>query len=73
MCVVSMHSWPSESAITRVSTPASRSRNGGGVSQYVCGDLLFADARALTGGDANVVGDAVFDGVTAERTAGSCG
>jgi hypothetical protein len=28
--------------------------HGGGVSQYVCGDLLFADARALTGGAGNV-------------------
>jgi hypothetical protein len=38
--------------------------HGGGVSQYVCGDSLFADARALTGGDASIVGDAVFDKVT---------
>ena len=28
--------------------------HGGGVVQYVCGDLLFADARAMTGGDASV-------------------
>jgi hypothetical protein len=28
--------------------------HGGGVSQYVCGDFLFADARALTGSDASV-------------------
>ena len=28
--------------------------HGGGLSQYVCGDLLFADAWALTGGDASV-------------------
>jgi hypothetical protein len=66
--VVSTFSWPSHRAMTRRVDPGFEEAHGGGVAQYVGGDVLAPQRRARPGRLGGVEGDAVFDGVAAEHT-----
>ena len=71
MFVVAICSWPSQSAITVMSLPAS-SRRIAAVCRSVCIVIVLGvERRAVGGGGLEVDGEAVLDGVAAESRAGA--